>query len=864
VSQERGPEASGASAGDPAEGAAAEAPTVYTPPPGTVVDPGDADTLPPLHERPTQGPPPPPETAPAGSAPTVAQPAPAGGEAAATDALIGRTLGGCRLEEKLGQGGMGAAYRARHLGLEKDVVVKVLPPAFGSSPELRERFLREARATAKLSHPNVVHVYDVGDEGGVLYYVMEYVPGESLHALSARRAPLPLAEATRLVSEVARGLAAAHEAGIVHRDVKPANVLVTPKGAAKVVDFGLAQDAAQEGLSASGQLLGTPHYMAPEQASGAADARSDLYALGVVYYKLLTGALPFQGGSAFHVLSQHVRRPAPTPRERRPEVPDSVCAVVLRLLAKDPGERYASAEELLDVLERVAGELGGGPAARVPPPPSRDDAAGRRLVVGAAALGVAGLAAALASAAWPGEGAGGPSPSPSAPAVVASGVDAAAEPDGDGPGAEPGPGDLASAAQRPTPTGGPAVTSPSPSAPPPAVAAIEFTPPTGAVVQAAPPRLEGRLSGARLDAAGLELRVDGAAVALDGGRFAHELGALPEGEHTVRAVAMWEGEEVFRDDWTVRVDATSPDLELVAPAPDAVVRLDDLPEPALTVRLGTRDEGVAAARAWVAAPDAPASVALEPAGEGVLTGRLSLRPAPGREWVGRVPLRIAAEDAAGNASELAGDVLVVPRGMRLVGRPGAGADAVPAFFMDADEVTTADFTACVAAAGVEAGRWAADDLPEHPAHGVSYVQARRFARWRGRRLPTAAEWEAAAGWTGRARTRFPWGDADRADLRVNVACCAGGRGGVAPVGSSPDDVSPWGCRDMAGNVQEWTTADPPDPAGRQVVKGGYHAVANLGAAAVTVHEEWAPEVAFDQFGLRCARSLELGVEASDR
>ncbi|HEV8686904.1 MAG TPA: protein kinase, partial [Gaiellaceae bacterium] len=227
------------------------------------------------------------------------------------------------LEELVGSGGMSSVYRAHDKLLERKVALKILHERYGEDDEYVERFRREARAVAQLAHPNIVTVIDRGEDGGRQFIVFEYVDGENLKQIVEREGPLALDEVVSFGLEIARGLAFAHEHGIVHRDVKPQNVLLNGDGHAKVTDFGIARTLdVEKGVTQTGTVLGTSDYIAPEQASGQAVSReTDVYSLGVVLFELLTGRVPFTGESFVAVALQHVNEPPPSVLERRPETP---------------------------------------------------------------------------------------------------------------------------------------------------------------------------------------------------------------------------------------------------------------------------------------------------------------------------------------------------------------------------------------------------------------------------------------------------------------------------------------------------------------------------------------------------------------
>lgn len=255
------------------------------------------------------------------------------------------------LLEVIGRGGMGLVYRGRDRVLERTVAVKVLPFEHAENPILVERFSREARAIASLSHPNIVAVFDTGREAGSRYLVMEFVSGASLAQLMTDGGPFAQTEAVDVAAQVASALAAAHRAGIIHRDIKPANVMVEPSGDVKVLDFGIAHAAADPALTRTSMVLGSAPYIAPEMARGEkADERSDIYSLGCVLYELLTGRAPFTGDLPEAVMSQHTSVAPRPPRELEPTVPPALDALVVRMLAKRREDRPQTAAELVSEL----------------------------------------------------------------------------------------------------------------------------------------------------------------------------------------------------------------------------------------------------------------------------------------------------------------------------------------------------------------------------------------------------------------------------------------------------------------------------------------------------------------------------------
>ena len=263
------------------------------------------------------------------------------------------------IERELGRGGMGVVYLARDLKLQRLVAIKVLPPELADQPAVRERFLREARIAAQLSHPHIVPVHRADEIDGVAFFVMGYVDGESLGQRVKRDGPLAAADAVRLLRDAASALGYAHTRGIVHRDVKPENILLDRlSGNAMLSDFGVARIAAASPLTASGMVLGTVHYMSPEQSTDdAIDGRSDLYSLGVVGFLALSGMLPFDGATAAAVLVAHHTRPAPKLATVAPKLSPILCEIIDRCLAKRPDDRWANGDVLARALADVPADV---------------------------------------------------------------------------------------------------------------------------------------------------------------------------------------------------------------------------------------------------------------------------------------------------------------------------------------------------------------------------------------------------------------------------------------------------------------------------------------------------------------------------
>ncbi len=275
--------------------------------------------------------------------------------------LLGTSLNGrYRLEARIGAGGMSTVYRATDVTLERQVAIKLMNREVATDSDQLERFRREARAVAQLSHPHIVGVIDAGEDGDPdhprPYIVLEYVEGETLKERIRRNGRLPIPEAVAYAIEIARALGAAHARHIVHRDVKPQNVLIDQEGSAKVTDFGIARTLEEDGLTADGRVLGTTDYVSPEQALGRpVTGQSDLYSVGIVLYEMLTGEVPFRGENQVAVAMKHVREEIPDVQIKRPEVSAALAAVLERATAKRETDRYADDTELIADLEDVLG-----------------------------------------------------------------------------------------------------------------------------------------------------------------------------------------------------------------------------------------------------------------------------------------------------------------------------------------------------------------------------------------------------------------------------------------------------------------------------------------------------------------------------
>ncbi|MCR8962315.1 Stk1 family PASTA domain-containing Ser/Thr kinase [Brevibacillus halotolerans] len=267
--------------------------------------------------------------------------------------MQGQRLGGrYQLEEVIGGGGMAIVYKARDLVLNRIVAVKLLRPQFGTDEDFVERFRREAQAVASLSHHNIVNVYDVGQDDDIHYMVMEYIEGSTLKEIITAQGGMLMSEAVRIAMQVCDALDHAHQNQIIHRDIKPHNIMIGTNGRVKVTDFGIARAVTSQTITQTGSVLGSVHYFSPEQARGGITAeKSDIYSLGIVLYEMVTGTLPFSGDSPITVALKHLQDPLPEPRKLNPAIPQSLENVIIRALAKDPFQRYKSAREMYEDLE---------------------------------------------------------------------------------------------------------------------------------------------------------------------------------------------------------------------------------------------------------------------------------------------------------------------------------------------------------------------------------------------------------------------------------------------------------------------------------------------------------------------------------
>ncbi|HMG18060.1 MAG TPA: protein kinase [Gemmatimonadales bacterium] len=303
-----------------------------------------------------------------------------GADGGATEGLMIRLQrlveGKYKLDRLLGKGGMGAVFLAHDLTLEREVAIKVLPPDISMDEQIVKRFQQEAKTSAKLDHTNIIPIYRVESEGGLNYFVMKYVAGTSLEDVLDQKQPLTIDYIQRVLWEAACALGHAHQRGVVHRDVKPANIMFDHDGRVMLTDFGISKALqAASGFTGTGMIIGTPHYMAPEQAKGASvDGRADQYSLGVVAYRMITGELPYTGDSVHTILYKHIFEEVPSAAAKRGDAPQFLVAAISRSLSKEPDQRYATMEEFATAVwpeQPVAVPKKGAASKsqRRPPPP---------------------------------------------------------------------------------------------------------------------------------------------------------------------------------------------------------------------------------------------------------------------------------------------------------------------------------------------------------------------------------------------------------------------------------------------------------------------------------------------------------------
>jgi len=411
---------------------------------------------------------------------------------------VGDVIGDYQVAGILGAGGMGQVYKVRNMISDRVEALKILLPNLEADPELADRFLREIKVQASLDHPNIAALHTAQRVGNQLLMFMEFVEGESLESL-LQRGPLPAAYGVNYIGQVAAALAYAHARGVIHRDIKPANMMLTPDGTVKLMDFGIAKAAADRRLTQTGHTVGSLYYMSPEQINGGqnVDARSDLYSLGVALYEVVTGRRPFQGDSDYSIMAAHLQSTPVPPIQIDPSVPAPLNQIILTAIAKDPAQRFQSADAFRAALESVQGQMGGCAPAPVyaspPAEPARQGSSRRLLYMIAGSLATIAvlIVAATQIPKWRAARAG----SERAPAAVTAPVATPAQ--APPPAAEPAPPPVTPPPAQPeatpaasvrTESRGKSVTQREPGRPPAQAAEAPVAPPQPAAPQQAAPQ----------------------------------------------------------------------------------------------------------------------------------------------------------------------------------------------------------------------------------------------------------------------------------------------------------------------------------------------------------------------------------------
>jgi formylglycine-generating enzyme required for sulfatase activity len=719
-----------------------------------------------------------------------------------------KTLGKYEILEEIGRGGFATVYKARDPNLEQVVAVKVLHGAYADRPDVVQRFLNEARKAVRLRQRGIVHIYTVGEADGVPYIAMEYLPGGTL-AGRLHGEPLPLDAAIAVVEQVAAALDHAHKRGLVHRDVKPANVLFDEEGGAVLVDFGLVKSLAESGMTAEGTSLGTPTYMAPEQAAPNAevDGRADVYALGVVAYEMLAGRAPFEAETPLSVLHAHVHNAPPDPCALNQTLDPGVALVVLKSLEKAPADRYQTAgafarelrraweaaQEAAQVKATLAGLYAQAQEAmkagrwgvvvnlcvemRNLDPDYRD--VGTLLTLAASRLAEEEqkrqqereldeqYAAALALL---------------EKEAYAEAVEALEKIEAQDPGFQ----DVGKELER-------------------ARAGLE----NARLYEAAPAKLAVECYDEACDDLLALLKRDP-----DHAGARARLLEATQGVLVQLRDARTELEELGSENEALRARV----VDLEAKLKEAETALKKLEPEARKLRSALKT-----ARSQVNSYD-NLLLAMEDRDRDqtlALTQDLAQAKRPGAS---RVLARLQAERSVEPQGDLwinpkdGKEMVRVPAGVFLFGEEKEKIE-LPEFWIDRTPVTNAEYARFVAATGHELpqhwkGKTPPKEIADHPVTYVSWRDAVAYAEWVGKRLPTEQEWEKAArGTDGR---EYPWGDQAPTPELCNFG---GNEGGTTPVGKySPQGDSPYGCVDMAGNVWEWTASD--SGVGKKVLRGG--------------------------------------------
>ena len=724
------------------------------------------------------------------------------GRKAESDPLIGRELRDYKILAKLGQGRMAAVYKAKHATERRRAAIKVLT----CGPQDAKRFLREAYAARTLNHPNIVTVYGVWKASEYCCIEMELVEGVSVHELLSHRRRLEVEEATQIVREVARALAMAHAQGIIHRDVKPCNILRTRRGEVKVADFGLAMRLSAPGHLAREAAVGTPEYMSPEQCAGkATDARSDIYSLGATYFQLLTGEAPIQGKTEAETMRRQESDPVPDPQALRAEVGCAVCQIIRKMMAKEPKNRYQQCDEMLPDLEQALRDpTWQGPMLAPPPLPTTEDE----------------------DTQWqdeqPSEGASAIRPDTSVTGRTQAQEEDLLAKTPSGEQAEAREADLATSWKRAL-----LIWLPARWLMPMAVLAVV----TAAGVAVVTAKIRGSRAVPRVPELQLPLKVEPAAVTLnitsdppraeviiDGelrGITPLKVSQLSAGQHQLAL----EREGYQTEDWQGELKPGERGLHFSL-RPDYYAWWT---KGVVHFRSSEWEEMEKAfAKALEARPgDSKASKLLDYARQ------MQKQTSPKRRTIAKPKPTEKVKPAPAPAAQVSpyngSTMILIPAGTFKMGKGSSEHQLhLPAFRISKHEITNEQWKRFVDA-NPEWGKsrirperhdgrylehWDGDrypaDLADHPVVSVSWFAAKAYCEWAGGRLPTEAEWEKAA--RGADGRKFPWGNRDpsRCNSRANKGKDTFKH--IAAVGSFPAGASPCGVLDLAGNVGEWTSS----------------------------------------------------------
>lgn len=748
--------------------------------------------------------------------------------------LTGRMIGRFKITERLGEGGMATVYKAFDERLERYVALKAIrTDLFGAGllPEIQARFEREAKALARLTHPHIVKVYDYGEHEGMPYLVMEYLPGGTLRKYAGQR--LPYAQAARLLAPIARALAYAHRQNIVHRDVKPTNILISESGQPMLTDFGIAKllDMGQSaGLTASGVGIGTPEYMAPEQGMGGAiDSRADQYALGVVFYELLTSKRPYSADTPMGVMVKHITEPLTDPRHFTPDLPSEVETVIFTSMSKKPEERFANLDLFADNLDAIA--------------------------AGSAAPG-------------------GQRP-PGMPAMDSGATIQTPPPFSRSPGTQPSnypPANSGATLQTPPPF--PPQTRPSGYKPGDSGATIQTPPPF------TPPPTYPSMAPTSRSSIGMPAPVPTPARPKIG-LWIGVLGAIA----LLVVLAIFVGPMLFQQDNSVdSFEALSTQAQATAFAIGTEGAIAGEVQRTLTAVAQVTVN--AAGTEGAIAVDVQNTLAAVQTSQATPVSQETLAPQETQPVETSLPSPTTAPAGLTIIKDRLGVEMVQIQGATFMMGNNAGLydDEKPAnsvfvstFYLDRYEVTNALFQQCVAVeicsrpdkvfSATRESYFGNASYDNFPAIYVSWYDADRFCRWRGTRLPTEAEWELAArsGQNGDAPV-YPWGSQE-------PGCDPGAVNGAQNRNCSPADTlqvgsfsaNAFGLYDIAGNVWEWTStlyaiypydasvvenADAPGP---RILRGGSYTSQTKFLRTTNRYIE-EPTIAGPSIGFRCALS----------